>query len=975
MNKAAKILLILSLILMPVGLGCSEDAETDPPSEVENPAERTPDTMTERSRGSGDRGSGRRTRAGRPSRAGAEAETSTLLPRLPDNVLFFVTTGGGDTLKNDFDSSILGQIWRDPGMQNFYRSIKDAVLASVEQQMPPEQAGIFPGVKQLAGPMLKRPIIFGAAQPEPSAELPVYGFLLVDAGSGREEITQTVSDMEATFPEGSIVDHIVGSYTFHTWRQGAAPAYWGWAENYFVFAVGDVQGLVVENLTRQRSTGGSTILQAYQKVPGANDAVALAVDFQKVRNLLNMFLLQEDPAAAGQITSVLELLGLNQVQSYITRLGISDSGMTKNACLEVPRPYTGLWKCLHPIDMAQLDQVDASAVSAGVLNVDPAELFDTIMNTLQKAAPPQTFEMAQQELAAFEQQMGFKIRAELLASLAGPVLYYSLPPEAPPNAAMNQQAGMMGPAGSAPRFVMTAQLKDPALMQKSLAALIRFAQTAGAQAGIQFSTQQIQGQTVHTLVFLPLAMMQVTPCLTIMDDQLIFTANAEDCQAVLKRLLSTDSSQKSIRTTADFQRVTANLPDNLLSFSYTDSKTQFKQITTLLQQSWPMLTLMAQQSQINLPMEMPALDQYAEQMGSTCSYSWFDDAGIRSQAEGPGVALNAAAVVGGGAFGLSIAMPALIQARNQAKQIVCMQKLQNIGTTIKNYSDDHQGKTPPALDTLFETGYLTDKEILTCPLSDDLPGQNSFIYRAYDVDLQVVNNYEGMIVYKGVGNYPKGVLILAYDKYENHKGQSRNLVFADTHCVNIPESEFQSAIDWDNQARRKFGLPERPADVEKTVVIEKSKPLETMTVLPKESTSASDAAAKLLDCSVRLQAVGEAIINYQKNFRGFNPTLLQDLTMIAKLPPENLICPAAGDQPGSCSYIYRGSDLNSSAAPEMILAYDKSGVHGDLRNVLFADATVKKLTESEFQQAIVQDNELRRKKGLPEKPADRKDVL
>jgi hypothetical protein len=55
---------------------------------------------------------------------------------LPDDVLVFAATSGGDHLKPAFEKSILGRIWYDPGVQTFYQSIKKEVLAKIKQEIP-----------------------------------------------------------------------------------------------------------------------------------------------------------------------------------------------------------------------------------------------------------------------------------------------------------------------------------------------------------------------------------------------------------------------------------------------------------------------------------------------------------------------------------------------------------------------------------------------------------------------------------------------------------------------------------------------------------------------------------------------------------------------------------------------------------------------------------------------------------------------
>jgi len=70
-------------------------------------------------------------------------------------------------------------------------------------------------------------------------------------------------------------------------------------------------------------------------------------------------------------------------------------------------------------------------------------------------------------------------------------------------------------------------------------------------------------------------------------------------------------------------------------------------------------------------------------------------------------------------------------------------------------------------------------------------------------------------------------------------------------------------------------------------------------------------------------------------------------------------------------YVYRGGDLSGEVPGNMILMHDSYGNHPeDNRNVLFADGHVQKCTEDEFEQLIERDNELRKERGLAEKPGD-----
>jgi hypothetical protein len=80
----------------------------------------------------------------------------------------------------------------------------------------------------------------------------------------------------------------------------------------------------------------------------------------------------------------------------------------------------------------------------------------------------------------------------------------------------------------------------------------------------------------------------------------------------------------------------------------------------------------------------------------------------------------------------------------------------------------------------------------------------------------------------------------------------------------------------------------------------------------------------------------------------------------------------AGNEIGEipASYVYRGADLGTLRDATLILAHDPKGCHCGGRGVLIADCHSEWLTEEQFQEQVKEDNEARRKLGLPEKPAE-----
>lgn len=116
-------------------------------------------------------------------------------------------------------------------------------------------------------------------------------------------------------------------------------------------------------------------------------------------------------------------------------------------------------------------------------------------------------------------------------------------------------------------------------------------------------------------------------------------------------------------------------------------------------------------------------------------------------------------------------------------------------------------------------------------------------------------------------------------------------------------------------------------------------------------------------CAANLSLLGKAILYYANDHEDKLPRSLEVLVGKREVALQTLIC-------GGKKYVHRGADIpNTSAEPMMITVHDGAGNHEGGRNVLFLDSHVEWVTEERFQELIKKDNEMRRKNGLPVKPA------
>jgi prepilin-type processing-associated H-X9-DG protein len=683
-----------------------------------------------------------------------------LTKRLPDGVVALVGTSGGDALKGDFEKTALGRIWNDPGVRSFYQAIKTQVLAQIQEKGtgPNEikQVDMIAGMAELVA---GRPMIVGVAPLQGPVQIkekpPVYGFLILDAGTQKAQFEDLVKKLEALAGAESIADVDVGSAKMRGPKEKQdLPMYWGWLGNYLVVAVNDAAGAALQYLQKPRAA-----LPAFlQKVPAGGDALVVHADLQKAINLASAAARQQDAKAADAITAVLKELGLSGVRTLTLRTGFAGPDVVVGSLLEVPGPRTGLLATLKPIDPAVMDMVDARAVTTGAANLDLAGAYDTILRAI-KSASGEAGANVEKGLAAFESQVKLNIRKDLLGSLAGPAVFYTL----------GAGAVSEAPLGGA---VVLVKLKDADLFEKTMTSLGDFA-AAQSKGQFQASAQKRDdGRTVHTWMIPQLAMMQIMPAWSVANGYAVIGSNTGVHDTVVRQMAATGAERKSIRDTPGYKEAAAKLPDNLVTLNYADSRTQYTQMMTAVQQFWPMASMFAAQAGVKLPPALPSLSEIIKDMKPSLRSCWLDSEGLHTQYRGPGVDVSLSSVAGA-AVGAGILMPALAKAREQARSAASMSNLKQIGLGLIMYADDHQGTWPADLEQA--KSYWPNARILESPRKPKDFAGPSYIYLPGQPKTPDPRN---VVVYENPGYCTDRI----------------NVLFADGHVQAMKPEAFQSAL-------------------------------------------------------------------------------------------------------------------------------------------------------------------------------------
>ncbi len=685
----------------------------------------------------------------------AATEAENLITKIPEDSYGFIATSGGDAIKTEFNNSYIGRIFNDPGVQNFIRQIKNELIRKLKEEelSDPQEAQLFDSIIQNTKLILTRPTIISVG-PKDDPEFPIYGCLIISAGHRKEQISDLVTNIEDIInrKNGNIItDMIVNGMKLRGVKEkNEIVVYWGWINNDFILAFNDHQGLAYENVINPRNSK----LQKINNVPATNDAILVHINFSKIaESVKEPMSLQDDEETFQAFRQAFKELGLNSVKSITSRAGFSGTDLIIDETIKVPAPRTGLLAALGPAPLELFDMVDSRAVAASAINLNVAHIYDTIINIIKTAAPQKDYQNMMRELDKFESKIGIKIRDGFLASLQGPIAFWSLPIGILPEA----------PSGGVAAVI---KLKDPSLFNKNMEALQKYL-VDQSNGQLQIATQQINGKTITVFGSAPLAIMQFIPCYCIDGDKLIICQNP----SIFGHITSSDKKIIPLSSTDSFKQYSAKLPPNLLTLTYENPKLQIEMLMMTAQQVWPMMTMLAAEEGIRLPFMLPSISHITDKMQPAFSHIWSDDQNIYYHCQGASVQQDMLAVFGI-AVAMGILMPALAMTKNLARRIESGTNLAGIGKACHLYAHDNDDNYPPSLRALIQYTDLSTKMLesprkprgFKGPSYIYIPGQTTSI-------IQRTN-------------------ILAYENPE-FCTEGVNVLYADTHVAFVRPDEFR----------------------------------------------------------------------------------------------------------------------------------------------------------------------------------------
>jgi hypothetical protein len=355
-----------------------------------------------------------------------------------------------------------------------------------------------------------------------------------------------------------------------------------------------------------------------------------------------------------------------------------------------------------------------------------------------------------------------------------------------------------------PEIAAFAEIKDKAKIEKIAKKIL--------PEEIKFSTTEYKGITINTT-----AVEMFQPSYAFVDNLLVVGIGP----AIIKDIIDTKESGKSLLTKEDYKTVFANLPQKSSLVAYHDTKETLELILPFLQERLQQdfersqrIREMSNEREKEFVKDKEAKENEKDveekanepdiaydqgrELGFACALEIINILQVTTQnVSGAGFVLTGdeksinikqySGLGGVGVFGVAIGagllLPALQRAREQARRAKSLSNLKQIGLGMKQYALDNNEVFPEKLSVLYPD-YMSALSVFKHPSS-----RNPQISKAEDIDKFA--DYE---IFPGLTEADPSDFIIAYEKEGLSHGEGRHVVYLDGSARWMNEESFEKAI-------------------------------------------------------------------------------------------------------------------------------------------------------------------------------------
>lgn len=696
--------------------------------------------------------------------APAFALGQALADRVPEDAIVYAGWRGVADLGPGYSQSNLKAVLEDCDVRQFVDEFLPAVMDRIGRENP-QVAQVSEILGTIAKPSWRRPTAFffaGIELPQNGPPVPHLGVIWqpgTDADALVRQLRQLTAQAQPPFPLKVV----------HTGELVALMVGYENADG----ALGGPGKSLADDATFKAALGH------VMKDPVA----AVYVNYEKLLDTIANVAKTADPNAGDTFVKVRQSLGLTGLKRVIATSGFDGKDWGTMAFVEAPEPRTGLLKLIssEPMSQQTLAIIPQSATMAGAGRADLSSLLPTLRQTLREVHP----EMADQcdeMLKNLTQQSGVDIEKDLIGSLGDEWAYFTDP--------------TIGGTGLGSLTVVN-RLKDPSRFEHSLIKMQDFALQQiesmlgpAANVHLHFESVQIDGMTIHYLA-VPL----LAPCWVVHDGRLYVAAFPQIAAAAARRPID---SSTSILHNPGFMAVRERLGHtDAVAITFDD----LPHTAPAAYGQWLMVTRLAGFGDLfgvkSPPILLPELQKLLAHLSPAGSVKWVDAEGahMRSIEPFPGSTLVASdpaitALYTEPAL-VSILLPALNRAREQANRVKSASNLRQIGLGAIMYADAHKGKFPPDLAAIAQEEDLPATVFVSPRTSHPMPPPD--VKSAKDIAAWARDNSD--YVYVGAGKIATGPAnaVIAYEK-PDEVTDGINILFVDGHVEWQPMNEAMKTI-------------------------------------------------------------------------------------------------------------------------------------------------------------------------------------
>lgn len=699
--------------------------------------------------------------------APAAVQAQALADKVPADAIVYAGWRGVDDLGPGYSQSNLKAVLDDSDVRKFFDQFLPELMNRIGK-LNPDAANMLPILSALAKPTWEHPTAFfiSGIDFNPNGPPTPHLGILWQPGKDARALKDQLQQLIGQIPLPPFPVQVVQK--------------------------GDLVALMVgyDNPEAALGGGGTKALaddpafqQALSRV--MKDSVgAVYLDYQRLLDQLErVFKAANNEQLSASWSKMRDSMGLRGLKRLIVTSGFDGKDWGTLGFVEAPEPRTGILAMAsgQPVGQELLSAIPQSVTMAGATRFDLGRLIET-MRKMAGSMDPNAAREVNGVLDRVSRESGVDIEKDLLGSLGDQWAYFTDP--------------TLGGTGLASITVVN-RLKDPARFEQSLEkfedyALAEIQRQAPAQppVKISFYTTQIDGMKIHYL-----GIPFIAPSWVVHDGNLYVCAFPQVAAAVARHGAGNHGSiLQNPGFVALHKRLGQHEP---ASFAFAD----LPKTAPNAYGSWLVITRTLGFADVfgvqSPPFMLPELSKLESHLSPAGQVSWVDKDGFhfRSVEPFPGSTLVASdpaiTAVYAEPILISLMLPALNRAREQANRVKSASNLRQIGLGAVMYANNHDQKFPPDLGTIAADEDLAPSVFMN-PRIDHGPAPAA--PRDPKQLARWVNQHSDY-VWTGAGKsvtVPADVII-AYEKPEQN-AEGINLLFANGSVAFLPMQEANKLI-------------------------------------------------------------------------------------------------------------------------------------------------------------------------------------